>query len=49
MIARFCKWYLKRFTHHLWDVYSEGWADGVDQQRQDPESTRHHITEVEYV
>ena len=43
MIARICKWYLARFTHILWDVYNEGWVDGVEQERHDPESTKHHV------
>jgi hypothetical protein len=41
MIKRFCKWYL---SSYLWDVYNDGWTDGVDQQRVFPESTLHHVT-----
>lgn len=41
MIKRFCKWYL---SSYLWNVYNDGWTDGVDQQRVFPESTLHHVT-----
>lgn len=30
MIARFCKWYLKHRTSYLWEVYNEGYRDGIE-------------------
>ena len=41
MITRFCKWWL---GNYLWSVYDDGWTDGVDQERLEPDSTKHHVT-----
>jgi len=41
MIKKFCRWILSgEFT----DEYLRGWRHGVDQQRMEPESCKHHLT-----
>ena len=46
MLKKFCKWYLRWY---LWDVYNDGWEDGVDQERFDPDSTKHYISNKEWI
>lgn len=41
MITRFCKWWL---GNYLLAVYLDGWEDGVDQERLESDSTKHHVT-----
>jgi len=42
MMKRFCLWYLG--IKDLWDVYNDGWKDGVDQHRFESETCDHHQT-----
>lgn len=47
MITRFCHWWLGLKYgkgQDLWDIYNNGWKDGVDQERMEAETTKHHIT-----
>ena len=34
----------KEMQQHGWTQYDRGWEDGVEQQRRDPESTRHYVS-----
>ena len=46
ILRRFLRWYL---ASELTDQYLLGWGHGVEQERFEPETTRHHDTgELEY-
>ncbi len=40
--------YRDRISTLQWNSYSEGWCDGVDQERLEPDSTLHHVTDAEW-
>jgi len=44
MLWRIVEWW---YQGRLTDEYLRGWRDGVDQQRVDPDSCAHHITDSE--
>ena len=37
MMKTIAKWYLRKYTTYLWDVYNEGFIDGIEQTRLDME------------
>ena len=37
MIARFCKWYLRKYTNYMWELYNDGFMDGRWQTLQEGE------------
>ena len=40
--------YRDRISMLKGNAYDTGWRDGVDQERVDPESTLHHVTDAEW-
>ena len=33
MIAKFCIWYVRKYTGEFWNAYNEGFHDGIEQYK----------------